>query len=235
MTDKIIDGEFALYDVHENIAVEYEFALEKHTVTLVQTQHGRIEADSLSVSYGGTVTVTCTPDSGFTARNLVVNGVENVDVMLNTATVRIYGDVTITAVFLPEKQTINLSGKVFCYGSGSPFCGIKLSVKNTADGASEEIYADEAGCYDANLIPGEYELKVSAAGFYVYEENIILSYDDVERDIALIETTLDVSGSGMTAFGQDGRKSARIRHIRSFGCQIEIRLVLRRNRGNCKI
>lgn len=204
VTDKIIDGKFALYDVHENIAVEYEFALEKHTVTLVQTQHGRIEADSLSVSYGGTVTVTCTPDSGFTARNLVVNGVENVDVMLNTATVRIYGDVTITAVFLPEKQTINLSGKIFGYGSGSPFAGIKLSVKNTADDASEEIYADEAGCYDANLIPGEYELKVSAAGFYVYEENVILSYDDVERDIALIETTLDVSGSGMTAFGQDG-------------------------------
>ena len=206
VTDKIADGAITVSDVHENISVEYEFALESHTVTLVQSEHGVIAADSLSAPYGGTVTVTCTPDSGFTARSLVVNGSESVDVTLNTATVRIYGDVTITAVFLPEKQSIALSGKVFEYGSGSPFAGITLSAENVDTGASEKISADELGRYAASLAPGEYELKVSAAGYYAYEEKIVLSYDDAEINIALIAATLEVSGSGMTAYGQEGEK-----------------------------
>ncbi|MFZ0882854.1 MAG: TonB-dependent receptor [Candidatus Acidiferrales bacterium] len=50
--------------------------------------------------------------------------------------------------------------------SGSVIAGVKVSVRNTATGVVTEISANSDGFYSApNLLPGEYEVTMSATGF----------------------------------------------------------------------
>src|SRR6266852_5717027 len=50
--------------------------------------------------------------------------------------------------------------------SGAVIAGAGISIRNTATGAVKDTTTDSAGFYTApNLIPGPYEVKVSAKGF----------------------------------------------------------------------
>ena len=50
--------------------------------------------------------------------------------------------------------------------SGGVIAGAQISVRNTATGATKDATADSAGFYAVpNLIPGAYEVKVTAKGF----------------------------------------------------------------------
>ena len=50
--------------------------------------------------------------------------------------------------------------------SGAPLVGVKLAVENVATGISRETTTDGSGLYTApNLLPGTYQITVSAPGF----------------------------------------------------------------------
>src|SRR5882672_4002706 len=50
--------------------------------------------------------------------------------------------------------------------SGGVIAGAQVSVRNTATGITKDTTADSAGFYAVpNLIPGAYEVKVTAKGF----------------------------------------------------------------------
>jgi hypothetical protein len=75
------------------------------------------------------------------------------------------------AVFTPTNRTYaqvagaTLSGAV-TDSSASVVAGAKVSIRNTATGVVTEISANSDGFYSApNLLPGEYEVTTSAAGF----------------------------------------------------------------------
>src|SRR6266853_161272 len=58
-----------------------------------------------------------------------------------------------------------LSGTITA-ASGGVLAGAQISVRNTATGATKDATADSAGFYAVpNLIPGAYEVKVTAKGF----------------------------------------------------------------------
>jgi hypothetical protein len=58
-----------------------------------------------------------------------------------------------------------LSGTV-TDASGAVIAGAEVSVRNTATGITRETTTDSAGFYTVpNLIPGPYEVKISAKGF----------------------------------------------------------------------
>src|ERR1700722_2862903 len=50
--------------------------------------------------------------------------------------------------------------------SGAIISGAQISVKNNATGVTREVTSDSSGLYTVpNLIPGDYEVRVSAQGF----------------------------------------------------------------------
>jgi hypothetical protein len=63
-----------------------------------------------------------------------------------------------------------LSGEV-TDGSGAGIAGAKVTIRNTAMGGVREVTTDKAGFYSApNLLPGSYDITVSAAGFSPFVE-----------------------------------------------------------------
>lgn len=66
---------------------------------------------------------------------------------------------------IPQVAGGTLSGTV-ADANGGPIPNAKISIKNKATGISSDITSDSAGVYSApNLLPGTYEVTVSATGF----------------------------------------------------------------------
>src|ERR1700722_3776211 len=60
--------------------------------------------------------------------------------------------------------------------SGAAVPNAKLSFKSVATGQSTELQADSAGVYSApNLLPGGYEVSVSAEGFGTKVANVVVA------------------------------------------------------------
>ena len=60
--------------------------------------------------------------------------------------------------------------------SGGVVAGATITAANTATGISREVKSDAAGLYTiANLVPGPYDIKVSATGFSTSEQSITLA------------------------------------------------------------
>src|SRR5436190_18553145 len=67
--------------------------------------------------------------------------------------------------------------------SGALIPGVQISIKNTATGVTRDIITDETGFYTApNLLPGDYEVTASAAGFSkIVQSNITLTVGAQQR------------------------------------------------------
>src|SRR5580704_18370034 len=74
------------------------------------------------------------------------------------------------ALFFPASMVAQVSGGTLSGTVTDPNCGpvpnAKLSIKNQATGVAVEFSSDSAGLYSApNLLPGTYEITVSASEF----------------------------------------------------------------------
>jgi catecholate siderophore receptor len=78
-----------------------------------------------------------------------------------------------------------LRGKVFD-SSHSPVVGAQITVIRTSQNAGPSILSDEEGDFSISVEPGDYTLKISAAGFSDSSETVNLqAADSVSRDVVL--------------------------------------------------
>jgi hypothetical protein len=95
-----------------------------------------------------------------------------------------------------------LSGKIIDR-SGIVVPNAKVSAKNLATGESVETQTDSGGLYRApNLMPGEYELSVSADGFRTNVAKVIIAVST--------QQTMDVALGGVLSVQDLGFSSAQI-------------------------
>ena len=100
-----------------------------------------------------------------------------------------------------QTVTATIQGTVMDTG-GAAVPGAKVTVRDTATGATRVLTADDGGRYTApNLQPGPYTLLVEATGFASKTfENITLSVGDDQRldphiDVGAVSETINVSGT----------------------------------------
>ncbi len=85
--------------------------------------------------------------------------------------------------------------------SGKTVPNAKVSVKNTASGQNAEAQTDSEGRYTVpNLIPGDYELSVSASGYSTNTEKVTVSARTIQ--------TADMTLGGVLSLGDLGFSSS---------------------------
>ena len=85
--------------------------------------------------------------------------------------------------------------------SGKTVPNAKVSVKNTASGQNAETQTDSEGRYTVpNLIPGDYELSVSASGYSTNTEKVTVSARTIQ--------TADMTLGGVLSLGDLGFSSS---------------------------
>jgi len=85
--------------------------------------------------------------------------------------------------------------------SGKPAANTKVSVKNVASGQSTDTRTDSAGLYTVpNLLPGDYEVSVSAEGFSTNTQKVTITQG--------VAQTLNFTLGGVLSLGDLGFSSA---------------------------
>ena len=101
-----------------DVTVSASFRRCSHTVTVREdTEHGTVSADPASARAGDTVTLTVTPDTGYTLDSLTVTGPDGGITVTNGQFTMPGGDVIITAVFRGPDLTVTTEGE----GAGYTF------------------------------------------------------------------------------------------------------------------
>ncbi len=112
-----------------------------------------------------------------------------------------FGLLAAPAALHAQTVTATIQGTVMDAG-GAAVRGAKVTVRDTATGATRVLIADEGGRYTApNLQPGPYTLLVEAAGFASKTFNdITLSVGDTQRldphiEVGAVSESINVSGT----------------------------------------
>jgi hypothetical protein len=74
VTTAVSNGSYTITSITANHTVVATFSIDTYAITAVESGDGSITDSSASVSYGGSVTFTMTPASGYTLSGLTDNG-----------------------------------------------------------------------------------------------------------------------------------------------------------------
>jgi hypothetical protein len=89
--------------------------------------------------------------------------------------------------------------------SGKAVPNAKVSVKNTASGQTAEAQTDSAGRYTvSNLIPGDYELSVSASGYSTNTEKVTVSARTIQTANMTLGGVLSLGDLGFSSSQAQG-------------------------------
>ncbi|MCH5176395.1 MAG: carboxypeptidase regulatory-like domain-containing protein, partial [Prevotellaceae bacterium] len=97
-----------------NVTITATFVAVSHTITIVTSEHGTVEADKQTATAGEVVTLTITPDEGYELKTLTVTTGEGddateVELTADNTFVMPAGDVTIMAIFV-QSTPVGING-----------------------------------------------------------------------------------------------------------------------------
>lgn len=103
---------------------------------------------------------------------------------------------------LAQIASATISGKV-TDSSGAAVAGATVAIKNSATGESTQAQTDSAGSYRAkNLIPGDYEVSVSAPGFVSRTSKLTVAQASTQSlDFSLEKSTAGAAEPSLSDLG----------------------------------
>lgn len=93
------------------------FDITPKNITITQPEGGTITVDIPNPKMGDTVTFTLTPAEGYALQSIIINNVET-ELTQNTHSVKVYENITVTAVFISTSVDVNVNLSITPDGGG---------------------------------------------------------------------------------------------------------------------